>query len=323
MSELGLTSDQCFYVGEEEHFVPDNCEESLTQQKPVHDLMMEELYLSPAQCFYLDEDLMCLAAHSAGKAFMKRLIAAYPEEVRRKMRLEKSERMYKFGGGEKRKSLGKILLPLKMTDVHNREYNIGITTEIVHTDFPMLFGGNAIDKSGPVIDFGEKTMSLRKVPGMEGVKFPIFKEASGHYSFKIAPVSGKYYQDETTILYTEAKSMSITQLNCLLEVVGKVDLIGEDISRHDIETFLSSEENRKGEPKELSRKEVEKIHHYFGHLRPSKVLDLIRDSGRLTDSVQKHPWNLVKSVCSTKIMCQDQKYLFPEQRISTSLSLLI
>ena len=88
-------------------------------------------------------------------------------------------------------------------------------------------------------------------------------------------MSGKHYQDETTILYTEAKSMSITQLNCLLEVVGKVDVIGEEISRHDIETFLSSEENRKGEPKELSRKEVEKSHHYFGHLRPSKVLDLI------------------------------------------------
>ena len=186
--------------------------------------MMEELDLLPAQCFYLDEDLICLAAHSnndgsfnpyidtacptsvAGKAFMKRLIAAYPEEVRSKLRLEKSERMYKFGGGEKRKSLGKILLPLKMTDVHNREYNIGITTEIVHTDFPMLFGGNSIDKSGPVIDFGEKTMSLRKVPGMEGVEVPIYKEASGHYSFKIAPASGKYDQDETTTLYTEAKS---------------------------------------------------------------------------------------------------------------------
>ena len=82
--------------------------------------------------------------------------------------------------------------------------------------------------------------------------------------------------------------MSSSHLNGLLDVVARVDLIGEDISKHDIQTYLSSEKNRKREPAELSKKEVEKIHHYFGHLRPSKVLDLIRDSGRLTDSVQKH-----------------------------------
>ena len=49
-----------------------------------------------------------------------------------------------------------------------------------------------------------------------------------------------------------------------------------------VETFLSDTDAP------LTLKDVEKLHHYFGHIPRKRLEDWIRKSDRLTDEVKKH-----------------------------------
>ena len=49
-----------------------------------------------------------------------------------------------------------------------------------------------------------------------------------------------------------------------------------------VETFLSDTDAP------LTLKDVEKLHHYFGHIPRKRLEDLIKKSDRLTDEVKKH-----------------------------------
>ena len=60
-----------------------------------------------------------------------------------------------------------------------------------------------------------------------------------------------------------------------------------DISQEEVKIFLSSEGESHVE-KQLSKKDVDRIHHYFGHLRPFKVRELIKDAGKLTKEVEEY-----------------------------------
>ena len=84
-----------------------------------------------------------------------------------------------------------------------------------------------------------------------------------------------------------ASNMSDRHLSGLLDIISRVDHVSFNISQQEVEAYLSSEGERNAE-KQLSKEDVEKIHHYFGHLRPFKVRELIKNAGRLTADVEKH-----------------------------------
>ena len=67
-----------------------------------------------------------------------------------------------------------------------------------------------------------------------------------------------------------------------------------------IESFLSSSE----EP--LSLKDIQKLHHYFGHIPKRRLEDLIRGSNKLTDEVKKH-LEYVQTHCKSCKMNQKAK----------------
>ena len=64
--------------------------------------------------------------------------------------------------------MGKIKFPLKLVDTEENVHNVAITTEAVHTDFPLLFGGNSIEKFGINARFAKRTIQLEHIPGLEG-----------------------------------------------------------------------------------------------------------------------------------------------------------
>ena len=68
------------------------------------------------------------------------------EEDRKKVSIEKSSKVYKFGGGEKRTSLGKVVFPC-----HFAGHNVRITTEVVQADFPLLIGNTLLKKANAVL----------------------------------------------------------------------------------------------------------------------------------------------------------------------------
>ena len=87
--------------------------------------------------------------------------------------------MFKFGGGEKRKSLGTLTFPCQLGEDKG---DIGIKTEIVDANIPLLLGGAALERMGAILDF--QNMKLKFPISKESDEY-IQKESSGHYSFEI------------------------------------------------------------------------------------------------------------------------------------------
>ena len=66
----------------------------------------------------------------SGKQWIENFFKDLDENNREKVSVEESERIYKFGGGEKCASLGKVVFPCHMAG-----NNIKLETEVVDADF--------------------------------------------------------------------------------------------------------------------------------------------------------------------------------------------
>ena len=69
---------------------------------------------------------------------------------------EHSERIFKFGGGEKRKSLGVLTLPCFIAGK-----NVWIRTEVVDAEFPLLLGNSMLKKAHVVLHLSAEKAMIR------------------------------------------------------------------------------------------------------------------------------------------------------------------
>ena len=162
------------------------------------------------------------------------------EEDQKKVIVKDSKKVYKFGGGEKRKSLYQIIFPC-----HFAGSNVKITTEVVDADFPLLLGNTLLKKAQVVLFLGEEKAIVM------GVEVALKETNSGHFSVAIEP-------PKKDVRYKKDNSHASS-----------------------VETFLSDTDAP------LTLKDVEKLHHYFGHIPRKRLEDLIKKSDRLTDEVKQ------------------------------------
>ena len=73
-----------------------------------------------------------------------------PVEVAASLKVERSERVYQFGGGETRSSRGCVSLPTMIGDK-----KVSIKVEIVEAEIPLLIGSNSMQAAKALLDFGE------------------------------------------------------------------------------------------------------------------------------------------------------------------------
>ena len=93
------------------------------------------------------------------------------------VKLSDSERMYKFGGGERRKSKGIAKLPC----ILGEKLRTIIQTEIVDADIPLLIGNSSLKKGKAIMYIGENKIDLK------GCKLNMGETRSGHFSLKVSP----------------------------------------------------------------------------------------------------------------------------------------
>ena len=165
----------------------------------------------------------------AGVEWIKSFISKLNEEERKLVKVKKSARIYKFGGGEKRNSLCEIQFPC-----HLAKTNVHMRTEVVEADLPLLLGNSTLKKTGATMFFKEGKLE------MMGELVDMEETGSGHYSIPI----------------------SATRQDCKFKEV--------------VQCLICDKEG-------LSYKEVEKLHHYFGHVSVNKLEQLIRNSNRLDE----------------------------------------
>ena len=172
----------------------------------------------------------------AGSRWTKDYIEKLSRSQKEKVRAETSKRVFKFGGGEKRSSKVAVTLPCNLAG-----RNVGIKTEVVDADIPLLIGNTTLKKANAILYIVEKKMELL------GVKIDMEETESGHFSIKInTPHEGTEKERDY-------------EITCLLNT--------------------SSEE--------MTLKEIQKLHHYWGHSHVDKLRVLISNSGRMTDAVKE------------------------------------
>ena len=78
------------------------------------------------------------------KFWYTNLLKKAPSHIAKFINVQESERIFKFGGGELRKSLGYIKFPCKLGD--KKGNTVTMTAEIVDAKIPLLLGAEALDR---------------------------------------------------------------------------------------------------------------------------------------------------------------------------------
>ena len=236
--QLGLFVDSNIFPQTESTYVVEEEELVLVMKES-----LEELILLTVEKTSVLIDCACPSTVT-GVNWMTEFLNSLCEEDRRKVIIEESIKVYKFGGGEKRRSLAKVVFPCHFAGV-----NVKITTEVVEADFPLLVGNTLLKRANAILYFSEAKAVLM------GNEVDMEETESGHFSLRIEqPKSESNYLQNNIYL------------NSLVTV----------------ESYINST----SEP--LNLKDVQKLHHYFGHVPSRKLKELIQKSNRWTEDVKNH-----------------------------------
>ena len=124
----------------------------------------------------------------SGRKWIENFFEKLTDEQKKEVKVVKSEKVYKFGGGERRKSLGKIVFPCNIGNM-----NVKISTEIVEADFPLLIGNSMLKKADAVL-YPNKQRIV-----MMGEEIGMRETKSGHFSLKVKPPEqGQEFLQKTT-----------------------------------------------------------------------------------------------------------------------------
>ena len=198
-----------------------------------------------------------------GKEWLKEFLGNESWENIKKS-IEPSERVYKFGGGERRKSQGVISLPCRVVGK-----DIEIQTEIVEENLPLLVGNNFLEQGKVALDF--KTKKIRFMGTEE--KMP--KTESGHWGLKIGkPKEKTEYSKKVGIDFM----LWMKEESCESLSKEKKAMLKEEMC------LLIQEK----EPKPLSVKNINHLHQYFGHCDIRKIEALIKKAGRLNKETKEN-----------------------------------
>ena len=185
---------------------------------------LSDLVLLTVHKFEAIIDCACPTTVS-GKLWIHRFILQLSESDKKLVSFEQSVRIFKFGGGEQRKSLGVVIFPCFFG---NR--NIMMKSEIVEADFPLLLGNSLLKKAKAVLKLSDEVavlldneVKMRETP-------------SGHFCLRIdCPKADQPYAkvEEMPEIDLAAPEEGILKELCLIN--------------------------------ELTLQDVEKLHHQFGH----------------------------------------------------------
>ena len=90
-----------------------------------------------------------------GKDIMNATISKMEPRARKLIKVSKSTKTFKFGGGERRKSLGHYAIPISIGNGHN----IILYTDVIDAPIPCLISKAAIKAAESVIDTRDDTIT--------------------------------------------------------------------------------------------------------------------------------------------------------------------
>ena len=134
----------------------------------------------------------------------KKLYREFPKSISIQFEFHPSNKQFVFGGGEKSRSMGLVMLPLYFKDEQDYPHLIKLSVEILDIDIVMLLGSKSLSKAGAVIDLVRNTLVLENACD-DATRFPLALQDSGHYHLQCFPMSEEEGRHASEILFSESK----------------------------------------------------------------------------------------------------------------------
>ena len=199
-----------------------------------------------------------------GRQTFTHLLRAYPSETQKAMKYKESKKAFAFGGGEKAHSVASAHIPVWLTDVNGDIILVNIWTEIINLpDVPFLLGGRAMKKANTDIKLGSGMIKfdIAEDNKLKPKLFNLIETDSGHFKIKFK-VRGDWKDSakfENAVVHYVCSTKSPNW---------------EEFKFLPIETFTVEDK------KPLGKKEVQKLHHFFGHPSYQRLKQVIINAGR-------------------------------------------
>ena len=226
-----------------------------------------------------------------GNKWLKTVYESYPSAVAAQFKSEKSDKVFEFGGGERAPSMGTVTFPCYIRDDKDNLHLISIKTEVVEADIVLLFGGNSLIKAEAVMDYKELSLAMPTLG--EQVKIPMSYSKSGHFTFDLYAVTEAERQDAAQCLLVnkEWTQHSANKAICYVLKTKEAEVRMEPLTR-DVKVDVKLDKRR------LSLKDVEKLHHVFGHAGREKLTSLIKRADRWRPEIEDYFDNIKCEVCA-------------------------
>ena len=242
----------------------------------------------------------------------KKVKSHYPLMIQNTLRYQESSKVYEFGGGEVSPSLGRVKLPMYVVDTDGEIQILVVWVEILQqANVPFLLGGRSLKRTHSVLDLGRMTLTLTWLE--REMEFPLSQHSSGHFEVSFFPLSDQDNNNRTQE-YVDGENWTEKHSNIVINYLvaeAKPD-ISEVLYRtqSDLEKILLTK-HRKGDKKPLTRKEVQKLHHVFGHANPDKLKEIIKNSGKFNEATMQ----AVEDLRNCEV-CQVENSRIPRPRIA-------
>ena len=242
----------------------------------------------------------------------KKVKSQYPLMIQNTFRYQESSKVYEFGGGEVSPSLGRVKLPMYVVDTDGEIQVLVAWVEILQqANVPFLLGGRSLKRTHSVLDLSRMTLTLTWLE--RTMEFPLSQHSSGHFEVSFFPLSD---QDNKNRIQDYVNGENWTKKHSNIAINYLVAEAKSDISevlyrtQSDLEKILVTK-HRKGDKKPLTRKEVQKLHHVFGHANPDKLKEIIKNSGKYNEATMQ----AVEDLRNCEV-CQVENSRIPRPRIA-------
>ena len=171
-----------------------------------------------------------------------------------------------------------VVIPAYVLDDEYQAHLLMIKIDVVEANIPLLFGARSLDKAEASMKFGENSyLASEKVFGA-GTRIPLRRDG-GHYVFAIFPTT-----DEDNKL---ASSATLNLDACSEKKASSIILYITTEENPTYETILDEKilfskrfQKHAGDDRDLTRKDIIKLHHFFGHCTPQRLEKLIQKAGK-------------------------------------------
>ena len=177
---------------------------------------LSDLVLFSVNTFEAIIDCACPTTVS-GRKWIDNFINQLDETYKSLVVYGESERIFKFGGGEKRKSLGVITFPCFFG-----KRNTKIKSEIVDADFPLLLGNSLLKKVDAVLKLSVQVAVIM------GIEVMMRETPSGHFCLKIeSPKENEPFLKTSDL----SKCVNLTENEILNELCLMNELTLENVQK--------------------------------------------------------------------------------------------